>query len=261
MPTLRPITAADTPFLQRLYVSTRADELAATGWPAAQIAAFLETQFSAQHAHWQTHYADARFDIVEHDGAPIGRLYVHRSTSELRIVDIALLPDVRGRGIGSALLNNLLAEAHTHDQRVSIHVERSNRALGLYQRLGFRTQREEGPYLLMHCTPAQAHTETTPNSAEIEQFERLLGSAFTININGAPPAHLALTLVDVERGHTPAFENARLPFALTLCSVGEHRHFAQGSYTFQHAELGALTLFTVPVGPSDAGMTYEVLFS
>ena len=52
-------------------------------------------------------------------------------------MDIALLPEYRGRGIGTALLEELLVEADATGRRVTIHVERFNPARRLYERLGF----------------------------------------------------------------------------------------------------------------------------
>ena len=53
--TFRPIADADLPFLARLYASTRMEELAVTDWSDAQKTAFLQSQFDAQHAHYQKH--------------------------------------------------------------------------------------------------------------------------------------------------------------------------------------------------------------
>jgi GNAT superfamily N-acetyltransferase len=148
-PTLRPATEADLPFLLRLYASTREEELAGVDWPAAQRDAFLRQQFAAQHAWYHEQYPDASFDVVEVDGAPAGRLYVARWQREVRIVDVSLLPEHRGRGLGSLLLAGLFAEADTAGTPVSIHVERFNPALRLYARLGFALREDKGVYLLL----------------------------------------------------------------------------------------------------------------
>src|SRR5206468_633255 len=123
------------PFLYQVYASTRLEELAVTGWDEAQRDAFLRQQFSAQHQYYQEHYAGATFDVIELDGQPIGRLYVARWENEIRIVDIALLPQYRRGGIGSALLKQVLAEGDAAGKPVSIHVEQFNPALRLYERL------------------------------------------------------------------------------------------------------------------------------
>jgi len=152
--TLRPITPEDAALLGRIYASTRTEELAPLPWTQAQKAAFLQSQFEAQHAHYQRHYAGAAFSVVERAGVPVGRLYLHRSAGELRIVDISLLPEQRGTGLGEALLREVQEEAREAGLKVSIHVERMNRARRLYERLGFRTVTDEGGvYLLLEWTP------------------------------------------------------------------------------------------------------------
>jgi ribosomal protein S18 acetylase RimI-like enzyme len=106
---------------------------------------FLRAQFDAQDRWWREHYVDASFDVVLVDGEPAGRLYVCASEDEIRIVDIALLPEHRGSGIGSALLGDVLADG----RRVTIHVERMNPALRLYERLGFALAEDRGVYLFL----------------------------------------------------------------------------------------------------------------
>jgi GNAT superfamily N-acetyltransferase len=152
----RPITDADLPFLERLYGSTRVDELALTDWSDAQKAAFIAMQFSAQHAHYQKHYVGSDFFVIERGGEAIGRLYLARWRAEHRIVDIALLPAHRGGGLGTALLADLLDEAAAVGKAVTIHVEKFNPAMSLYRRLGFVAAGEEGAYDLMRWEPTAA---------------------------------------------------------------------------------------------------------
>lgn len=145
----RPITEADLPFLSALYASTRTEELAVVPWTEAQKAAFLQQQFEAQHAHYQTYYVGSDFLVIERGGGPIGRLYLRRAAKEHRIVDIALLPAHRRHGLGAALLQDLLDEAGQAGKAVTIHVEKFNPAMALYHRLGFVAAGEEGAYDLM----------------------------------------------------------------------------------------------------------------
>ncbi len=147
--TLRPMTDADLPFLLRVYASTREEELQVTGWSREQKDAFLQQQFQAQHSAYTQQPAGTRFDVILEGDEPIGRLYVRRSADELRIVDIALLTEQRGRGIGGALVRDLLAEAEAAGKPVRIHVESNNPALTLYRRLGFRRVGDTGVYYLM----------------------------------------------------------------------------------------------------------------
>ncbi len=146
---LRTVEDADRAFLVALYASTREEELAPVPWDDATKRAFLEQQFSAQDAHYRANYPGATLDVIEVAGAPAGRLYVHRGPSDIRIMDIALAPDFRGRGIGTELLNALVAEAAASGRKLSIHVEINNPARSLYDRLGFRPAGEEGIYILM----------------------------------------------------------------------------------------------------------------
>lgn len=146
---LRPVRAIDREFLLQVYASTRTDELSVVPWSPAEKEAFLRQQFEAQHRHYQAAYADGQFSIVSAGTVDIGRLYVWRGAEELRIIDIALLPAWRGRGIGSQLIRTLLDEATAAGQRVSIHVEQHNPALRLYQRLDFKPVSENGVYRLL----------------------------------------------------------------------------------------------------------------
>jgi ribosomal protein S18 acetylase RimI-like enzyme len=152
--TLRPVDADDERFLLRVYAGTREEELAPVPWSAEQKAAFVAHQFAAQSAHYAQHYAGLTADVILLGGVPAGRLLVARWAEEIRIVDISILPEFRGGGAGSALLGELLAEAEAAGKRLSIHVERENRALGLYERLGFRPVGEHGVHLRMEWDPA-----------------------------------------------------------------------------------------------------------
>lgn len=154
---LRPVTVADEPLLRRVYASTRDEELALLPWDDAQKETFLRFQFDAQSADYAAKYPDASREVVLVDGAPAGRLYVDRRRGEIRVLDIALLPDVRGRGVGTGLLRRLIDDGAAGGAIVSIHVERNNPALRLYHRLGFRVAGDDGGvYLLMEWRPSGA---------------------------------------------------------------------------------------------------------
>ena len=151
--TFRPITPADMPFLRELYGSTRAVELAQVPWTDEQKRAFIEHQFEAQHNHYQRVYPTGSFEVILCDGAPAGRLYMNRGSDEIRIIDITLSPEQRSKGIGSRLLQDVLAEATRANKPVRIHVENFNPAMNLYLRLGFRKISETGVYHFMEWVP------------------------------------------------------------------------------------------------------------
>lgn len=153
---LRPVTAGDAPFLFDVYASTRMEELAQIGWSEPQQRSFLEMQFNAQRRYYESEYPAAEFQIILVRGQPGGRLYVHRRETEIRIMDIALLPPHRRQGIGSRLLREIQAEGGRSGRRVTIHVESFNPALRLYERLGFRTVARNGVYQLLEWAPANS---------------------------------------------------------------------------------------------------------
>jgi ribosomal protein S18 acetylase RimI-like enzyme len=153
---LRPVEEADRAFLLDLYASVREPELARVDWDDATKRSFVEQQFAAQDLHYRTNYPGATLDIVEVDGERAGRLYVHRGPSDIRIMDIAVAPAYRRRGIGTRLLETLIEEADTSGRKLSIHVEMENPARRLYERLGFAPAGEHGVYVLMERPPARA---------------------------------------------------------------------------------------------------------
>ena len=150
---LRPVTPADESFLLDLYASTRADEIALVPWPDEQKQAFVLAQFKAQQEHYQKTYPDASHDIILFNDRPVGRLYVGRLDTEIRIVDITLHPRDRNRGIGSKLVKDLLAQASGCGKLLRIYVESFNPSLRLFERLGFSRSEEQGIHFLMECSP------------------------------------------------------------------------------------------------------------
>ena len=114
--------AADAEFLLRVYAGTRTEELAVAPWTDAELDAFLRMQFDAQDRSYREQRPAAAFDVIVVDGAPAGRLYVDRLADEIRIVDIALLPEHRGRGVGTLLIRRVLDEGGETGRPVTIHV-------------------------------------------------------------------------------------------------------------------------------------------
>jgi len=159
---LRPERPQDEPFLLELYSSTRADEMRLVPWQDSQKEAFLLMQFQLQTAHYRKHYPGAAYQIILSEGRPIGRFYVDDTQEGILIIDIALLPEYRGRGIGGQLLENLLRKATEEAKPVRIHVERENRALLLYSRLGFQVIEDKGIYLYMEWRPQGNPGPATP---------------------------------------------------------------------------------------------------
>ena len=150
---LRPAGPADRDFLIRVYSESRAEELAATGWSELEQAAFCRAQFEAQDGHYREHFPTCEFLVIEREGQPIGRLYRDLRADEIRLVDIALLAAERGSGVGGRLIQDILDEARDLEVEVRIHVERTNPARRLYDRLGFSLVEEGDVYDLLAWTP------------------------------------------------------------------------------------------------------------
>ena len=144
---------ADLPFVAELYASTRREEVAVTGWPPEIQAAFLAQQHEAQHRHYTEHFADAEWLIVERAGEAVGRLYLRELPDDWHIIDISLLPEHRGHGIGGAILRDILDHSASLAKAVTIHVERNNPARSLYARLGFEMVEEGGVYDFLRARP------------------------------------------------------------------------------------------------------------
>lgn len=149
----RPIDASDREFLAALYASTREEELAVVPWTADAKRAFLRQQFELQHEHYHRHYGSADFLLISRDDVPIGRVYVYRTDLELRLMEIALVPQVRGQGLGAALLHELMDEARATNAQLTLHVEPNNPACRLYERLGFALVENRGVYLFLGWKP------------------------------------------------------------------------------------------------------------
>jgi ribosomal protein S18 acetylase RimI-like enzyme len=148
----RAMTDGDLPFVAALYATTRAEEVAATGWPPALQASFLDQQHRAQHAHYRAAHPDGEWLLIERAGQPVGRLYLAEQDGVLVIVDISLLPAQRGAGLGTAILTDLLS---SESRPVRLHVERHNPAQRLYARLGFSVV-EDGPVYFRMVRPARS---------------------------------------------------------------------------------------------------------
>lgn len=150
---LRDATTDDDPFLFRVYADSRRNELACVAWTETQRLAFLASQFATQYRYYREHYAGATYHVVVADGESVGRLFVARWPNETRIMDIALVTEFRGIGIGTRVLGALCAEADATGAPIGIHVEKQNLARHLYARLGFEPRDDRGVYWYLVRTP------------------------------------------------------------------------------------------------------------
>ena len=145
--TLRPVADADQAFLLSVYASTRAEELAQVEWPEGQQEAFVAWQFEMQRREYDARFPDAEYDVVVIDDQPAGRIWIGRTEEEIRMLDIALLPEFQNRGAGTLLIRGLIDEARSSNKRLRHMVfVLNNEAHQFYERLGFVIIEDLGAY-------------------------------------------------------------------------------------------------------------------
>ncbi len=158
--TLRREQPGEEAWLRQLFEAGRAEELDRAGWPPATRTLFLDFQFRAMRQSYAAQFPAADFSILLADQQPIGRLVVHRSAEEIHVVDIALLPAWQGRGHGTRVLRELMAEAAAAGLPLRLQVFQGARASGLYARLGFQKTGTTGAHERMEWR-ANAPTPST----------------------------------------------------------------------------------------------------
>lgn len=147
------ISDEDMAFLLHVYSTTRWEEMIQAPWSDVQRHEFLNQQFQAQHVHYQTYYTTAEFLLIVKDNQNIGRLYIDRNKSTFCIIDIALIPEFKYKGIGTKILQEIIKEAQITDKKIVIHVESFNPAYKWYEKLGFKQVEDKGVYQYMEWYP------------------------------------------------------------------------------------------------------------
>jgi ribosomal protein S18 acetylase RimI-like enzyme len=136
--TLAPAGASDSGFLWRLFESTRGQQVAQVSLAPAHRDALVRMQFSAQQTGYRDQYPQSQDFIVMMEDRPAGRLWLNDSAGEIAIVDIAILPEYQGGGLGTAVLGRIVSVAALTGKAIRLRVDRMNfGAARLYRRLGF----------------------------------------------------------------------------------------------------------------------------
>lgn len=153
---LRPARKKDAPFQRALFETARPDAAILAAWPETVRRPFLDQQFHFQTVHYARVYPDACRLLVVADDLPIGRLIVSLAPAAWCLVDIALLPAWRGKGIGRLLLKTVQAEARRAGAPcLRLMVDVHNPARRLYERLGFAAIADHQANLEMEWRPAR----------------------------------------------------------------------------------------------------------
>jgi GNAT superfamily N-acetyltransferase len=132
---LRPAGEADEPLLRELFRAAR-PELLLLPLPPDQLNAMVDLQQRAQTLGYHSAHPAAVDLVVEREGRAVGRLLVDEGPP-VTVVDIAVLPDDRGSGVGTAALQEVLAQADRRGVETRLHVRIGSPARRLYERLGF----------------------------------------------------------------------------------------------------------------------------
>jgi GNAT superfamily N-acetyltransferase len=144
---LRPVSESDDEFLLSVYASTREDELAQVEWAEGQKEMFLRWQLDLQRREYSSRFPDAAYDVIVVDGRPAGRIWVGTDEEQIRLLDIALLPEFQNRGVGTALLRRLMDHAMQTGKALRHMVfVLNNNADRFYERLGFAVIDDLGAY-------------------------------------------------------------------------------------------------------------------
>jgi ribosomal protein S18 acetylase RimI-like enzyme len=147
---LRVVAPEDEAFLYEVYRSVRSEEMLAWGWDATQQELFLKMQLKARDQSYLMYYPGLDNQIILFRNQPAGRLIVSRTDEDIRLIDIALLPEYRNARIGTSLIEDLCAEADATNRPVRLQVEKTNPpALRLYERLGFSVTSENQTHFQM----------------------------------------------------------------------------------------------------------------
>ena len=147
---LREADAGDSEFVEQVYCRTREEDFAVLGWPGEQLAAFLKMQAGIQKRAYEMQFPGALCFVIEHLGRRVGRIITETAPHRIHLIDIAVLPEFRNLGIGTAVIGDLTGKAAEEGRNLSLRVEKQNtRALSLYRRLGLKVVGEDDLGYLM----------------------------------------------------------------------------------------------------------------
>jgi GNAT superfamily N-acetyltransferase len=151
---VRPALPQDEIFLYDLYSAVRAPEFALAPIPQSQKDDLIRMQFRAQMSAYTGMFPNSCCHVVLLDGKAVGRLWVAQDELEFHLVDIAVLPKLQSKGIGTVLIKRLQQEAAKARLPIRCSVFRFNPgSLRFHQRLGFSIVREDQMHHYLEWRP------------------------------------------------------------------------------------------------------------
>lgn len=146
----RLINKSDEDFLYCLYGLGRIEELAPLLWNNTQKESFLQSQYGARKQHYQSHYHNSIHQIITLDSFDVGMIHYCEKEDEIRLVDIAVMPEFQNKGVGTTLVEELIHFTKQCQKPLRLSVLKYNlNALRLYERLGFSVVSEDDMYNVM----------------------------------------------------------------------------------------------------------------
>jgi GNAT superfamily N-acetyltransferase len=149
---LRPAAGgpAEDAFSYLLFASNRAAEMALMPISLRDKEFLLQVQFRSMNETYRHNFPAARYDIIELDRWPIGRIVSEVQADCVYFIDFALLPQAQGLGIGTTVLAAALEEPRQLKLAARLRAFAHNfAAQRLYDRLGFTVIAEEPPQLIL----------------------------------------------------------------------------------------------------------------
>ena len=140
----REISADDYEYIYRLKKEAYKEyvELNFGPWDEVQQRGFFERFFSV---------CKSRMFVITHNGANIGFYNYETNDNCYEIGNICIIPEYRNKGIGTAILQDILSE--NKDREVHLQYFKQNPVGTLYERLGFERCGETNSHYKMIRMP------------------------------------------------------------------------------------------------------------
>ncbi len=159
---LRVATLLDEPIQSELYFASR-PELQQVNVDAANLHALVKMQQQIQLTGIRQHYPNAQTFMIDQSAQGVGQLILDDAPTDIRVIDIVILPEARGKGLAKAVMRALLAEAIDRNLPVSLAVRIDNTiARSLYLSLGFAVLSSDGLFEQMIWHPVQTDSLGNP---------------------------------------------------------------------------------------------------